>query len=334
MNNNQEDREIQELMKDAPLGNETPSRLRSKLQSAAVGPRVRHASPAPGRWAMAGIAAVAIIAIGVGAGVGLNRTPNVTAQAKTFAKVINATNLLDAFQLVIRANDMNTGEELNIAFSDGKFNMSTKEGMIMRVQGPSMEFFDPKKNEVVEMNLGGMVDPKEIAGQIQEGMKHGMEEFDVKKMLAEMEKEFGKENVTIGPIQHKFGRSTYDVTLEKPHGPERIYMTVDAEKDIPIRIRVEKIREGAYQEEANIELRFGNDIDPDLVITDFPANAKRVKLDFSKMMEDGMKGLGGDMKEFGKSMKEFGESFKDLGKEDHSKKNVEFKFDSDVKIIR
>lgn len=330
MNNNQEDREIQELMKEAPLSHETPSRLKYKLQAAAVGPRVRHTSPWHSRFAVAGIAAIVLLAVGVGTGIGLYGTPTLTAQAKTFQKVVNAMNNLDAFQLVVRAKDANNGDEVNIAYTDGKFNLSTREGTVMRIEGTTMEVFDPKKNEIVEMNLGGVVDPKMIAGQIQESMRKGIEEFDIKKMLEDMEKEYGKENVHVGPIQHKSGRSTYDIKLEKPNGPERIFMTVDADNDIPVRISVERLQNGSYTAVSDIELRFGNDIDPNLVITEFPANAKRTKIDLGKMIEQGMQGMDGDMKGLGETMKQLGESFKDKGEG----KKLDIKIGSDVKISR
>ena len=108
-------------------------------------------------------------------------------------------------------------------------------------------------------------------------------------MLQDYEKQYGKENIHVGPITHRFGKSTYQVDLAKPSEPERVHITVDADTDLPQEIQVEKrSADGNWNADAEISMSFGGPA-VNMDTAKFPANAKRVEMDFSKMMQDGMK---------------------------------------------
>lgn len=285
-----EEREIEVLMKEASNNQEIPGHLKSKLQSQAASVGKRH-SVWPSRLAMAGVAAVALLAFG------LSMAPK-QAEAKTFQHVLNATQELDTFQIVLQTHEGGKPQEFTMAIDEQHFTMLAGDGVIIQFDHTAMKIYDPKKNEVMEMSFGGLVDPKVIAAEMKQGIREGLQEADLKQALKEYEQEFGKENIKIGPIVHRNGRSFYDVRLEKAGEDERVFMTVDADTDLPHKIEVEKNVGGKWELNATMEMRFGEAIDPKLRNVRIPSNAKKVGLDFGKMMQGDTK----DIEEFGKNL--------------------------------
>jgi hypothetical protein len=269
-----EDREIQELMRVVPMSQETPVELKSRLQTLAGMTRVRRPSVWPMRLAMAGVAAVAVI------GIGITMLPT-TAEAKSFAKVMKAADTIDRVELTMRDSENGATHNIVIAAKDNTFVMKA-DGMQMQLDTTGMKIYDPKKNELSEMKWPVGIDPKEIA-KSQGSVGDALDDLDLKKKLAEYEQEYGKENIHVSPITHRFGKSTYEVTMQKQGDPERVHMTVDADTDLPTHIEVEKLLNGTLTQTMVMDLKFGNEVDLD---PHFPANVKKVTIDFSNMKLD------------------------------------------------
>ncbi|HWA82442.1 MAG TPA: hypothetical protein VG820_03350 [Fimbriimonadaceae bacterium] len=274
-----DDLEMQDLMSNATTTQEAPAELKERIRAMAAKTVVRHPSVWPARLAMVGAGALAIGAFAI------FMTP-AKASAKSFALVMNAIDKTNAMELSVNSSD---GHRFIIAVVDGKFGMRTEEGAIMQFDSKGLQIYDPKDKTVTELEIGGFVDPKEIAKEVGKGLSEGLKEMDIKKMLADFEAKYGKGNIQISPIVHRFGKSTYDVTMQKPGDPEMVQMTINADTDLPERIEVHKGQD--EDKDAVIELKFGNDVDVDLANPTFPVNAKHVNLNIGNLIEKGLKNL-------------------------------------------
>lgn len=290
----EEESKIESLLKEAPLSMEAPTELKNRLRTMASTTTVRRPSLWPTRLAIAGVglASIAIVALAF-----KSTTNTITAQAKTFALMVDATSQIKAFQFSITSKEGGKEHKFIMAGQDGRFGMRADDGALMQFEGAKMTIYDPRKNEVLKMDLGGFADPKEIAHEMNQALSEGMQEVDLRGKLEEYERQYGKDNIKIGPIVHHFGESTYDVDLQKTGEPEKVHMVVNADTDLPERIEVTKRQgDGSWQKDMIMELKFGSSVDIDLANPKFPANAKVVEMDLSKMIQGGLKGLPFDDK--------------------------------------
>ena len=146
-----EDRDIQELMRVAPMSEETPVELKSRLHRLAGMTRVRRPSVWPMRLAMAGVAAIAVI------GIGITMLPT-RAEAKSFAKVREAADEINRVQLTIQDAENGEKHDCVLAATNDAFLLRTDD-MVMQLTTQSMNIYDAKKNELAEMKWPGGVDP-------------------------------------------------------------------------------------------------------------------------------------------------------------------------------
>lgn len=276
---NNEDLEVQSLMNHAPTTQEAPAELKEKIRAMAANTRVRRPSVWPARLAMAGAGAIAIAAFV------LSMSPT-TAVAKSFDLVLKAVDKSNAMEFSVSDKD---GKKFVMAMVDGRFGMRTDEGTVMQFDSKGLQIYDKAKNTVTEIGMGGFVDPKEIANEVNKGLSDGLKAMDIKKMLADFEAQYGKGNIQISPIVHRFGKSTYEVSMQKPGDPENVHMTVNADTDLPERIEIDKGDKSS--DDTVIELKFGNDVDVDLANPTFPANAKHIDLNIGNLIDKGMKNL-------------------------------------------
>jgi hypothetical protein len=277
---NEEDSEVQNLMEHAPMGS-TPAELKANLRLMATAPR-RAPSVWPARLAMAGIAVIAATAIVI------SMVP-AQASARTFQRVVSAVDDTRNFSFTMKVNDGGKTGNFVMSGTESSFNLHVADGTIMEMNSGRMRIYDAKKNEVTVLDMSGMVDLKDIAKEMGKELNKGIDEMDIKKMLKEYEAEYGKENIRISPLTQRFGKTMYDVDLQKPGEPERVHISVNADTDLPEQIQVEKNREGGWSEELSMELRFGSEARTQSDAAKIPADAKVIELNIGKMMEKGFK---------------------------------------------
>ncbi|MFI5385101.1 MAG: outer membrane lipoprotein carrier protein LolA [Fimbriimonadales bacterium] len=310
----EEDNEFQALMDHAPTSREAPSELKGRLRMMAAGSGARRPSVWASRLALAGVGAVAIAAFVI------SMAPS---KAWSFQTIVNAVNHANSFQFSVSSNGGDGNQGVLIGIDDGKVRLKAGDGTMMQIDGAKFEIYNAKENSVLEMSLGGFVDPKMIAEKMHEGLQQGLKEMDINKMLNDFEREYGKDNIQKGPIMHRFGKSTYTVDLQKPGDSEHVHMVVSADNDLPERIEITGGRN--QSEDAVIEFKFGVALDPELANFQIPANAKRVNLDLGNMIQNGIKGMGGKINgdELGKAIEgalKGMPNFKDL---DHGKDRID-----------
>jgi hypothetical protein len=288
---NEEESEIQNLMEQAPSGT-TPPELMANLRLMATAPR-RAPSIWPARIAMVGLAAVAATAIVV------SMTPR-TASARSFQRVVSAVDGENGFSFSMSGSglDDKSGKfagKFSMSGTDHSFKMHADDGTIMEMNLNQMRIYDPKKNEVLVLQLGGVIDMKQAAKEFSSNIDKAVEQMDIKKMLSNMEKEYGKENVKISPLLQRFGKTMYTVDLEKPGQPDHVHIDVNADTDLPEKIEMSKVQpDGNVQQEMVIQIRFGGAAVPETDHAEIPANAKVNELNIGKLMQDGLKGLDND----------------------------------------
>lgn len=282
--NQHEDKELESAMSHLAKDQEPSEALMRNLRvMASTATRTRRAWWQNPRLAAfgAGAAALAIIA--------MTLTP-AKASAKTYDMLIQAANTVHNFQLVVNSKEKGKQEHVSIAGTTGKFVIKTSEGPIIRIAEGEMEVYDPGENTVTHIKSGGMIDGKMIQEQVEAGIAEGLKEMNLQKMLKDYERQYGRENIHISPIVEEGGKAVYRVLLSSPKEPQRVTLTVDAKSDLPVRIIAEeKGEKSGWSEEANIEMKYGADVDPNLLEPDFPAKAKHETIDIGKLMSDGFK---------------------------------------------
>ncbi len=284
MNQNDQDKEIQNAMNAAPLGNEPPEDLMRNLRTLAKATPVRHAWRINRLLPVAGIAVLAVVVVSM--------LPS-KASAKTYDMLVAAAQKVNAFQFTIESSEHGKKEEFSIAGRDGKVYMNTGEGSVMRIEGDAMSFYDQKENKIVRMKLGGLVDPAFIAKEIQGGMDEAFKNMNLKQMLEEYGKKYGKDKIHISPRRYEGVKEVYDVTLEATSQPERVSITVDSATDLPQVLEVEtRDDKGNFRHEVTMRMRFGNEVDDSALKADFPKDAKVEEIDLSNVVGDAMKGMG------------------------------------------
>lgn len=280
-----EDMEIQHLMEQVPMSEEASPELKRRLRNLAGMTRPRRNLSWMPKLAAAGAAAAGVVAV-----IMLTVTPT---RANAFDRILQATQKANTFEFSVVSNEGGESRRFVIAAEDGRVGMRSDEGDLLQFDSGKMQTYDPKENVVTILDFGGVVDPKAITEAVNHGLQEGMQSMNLRQKLEEFKSQFGEQNIHIGPIQQKFGRSFYEVEMQKPGEHERVHMTVNAENDLPESIRVDKLGEnGTWDHEMHMEMKFGGGVDIDLAHPKFPADAKRVELDLSKMIKGmDLKGL-------------------------------------------
>ncbi|HTQ12151.1 MAG TPA: hypothetical protein VMI31_18960 [Fimbriimonadaceae bacterium] len=294
----EEDPELEQLMRKASAEQGAPPDLRAKLRLMAAGAGARRPNRWPALIATTSVAAVAIVAFSI------SMAPT---RSWSFERIVKAIDHQNSFQLSLNSGDGLPDHHVQIAVDDGHFVIRAGNA-IVRFTGGKMEIYDPRENTVTDLSLGGIIDPQVLARQIDTGLAQGMKSIDIKKMIDDFAARYGKDNIRVSPIMDEYGKSFYEVDLQKPGEPERVHMVVNADNDLPEHIDIS----GALgpSENVSIDLQFGGEIDPSMANLQIPANAKHKDLDLGKMIQEGVKGHidGGEIgKTVEEAMKHFGD---------------------------
>jgi len=296
---NPEDKEIQDLLRETPMGQSVPEDLKRRLRVMASGSKLRRQSRWAPRFAFMSACLVVFAALAM-------MFWPATASAKSFQKVIDATNLIKTFRLAIRVFEGGKEENVIVQSGEGVLDVQAPEGGHVQIADNEVRYYDARKNELQVIKLGGMFDENLIEQVVREGVNQGLGQLDVKKMLAQFKEEYGGQNAKVSDVFEQDGQMVYTVDLANPKASERVKITVDAESDLPLRIQVD----GPH--EVDIRVEFGQAIDIQPIDRIVPADAKRTEYDISEMIEGGMKQLDDGFK-FNK--KEFERDFKALQKQ-------------------
>jgi len=294
MNETQDEKALEAVLKSAPLTQEPSDQLMRNLRV-----MVGEAKPKPTWWRSRlslSACGIAVLAIGIFA------LAPTKANAKSFESLVRAAQSVNAFQFSITSDEKGKKEGITIAGEGGRVFMNTGEGGLMEFAPGRMSFYDPKENKIVRMKFGNIVDPAMIASEIQSGLKEGFKEMDLKKMLKEYGDRYGRDQVKISPIYSENGKSLYNVQLASKDQPERIHFKVDSRTDLPYEMFVEAAdSKGGWKESMRMQMRFGQDVDTRLLKVEFPKNAKVEEIDMESLVGDAMKEAGEALKGLGKN---------------------------------
>lgn len=261
---------IQALMESLPMSKQTPESLRSKLIDLASSPQPRHRAVRRPviAFAFAGALAVAAMALMIS-------LPS-SAAAKSWAGIRKAVQSVRTMQMLIKEFDGAKSETTKVAFTPDTILVHPNDGEIVFVSGGKVQIFEPEENVVREFPM-----PSEFPN-VQEIV---LKEIAMSTILAEMERENGKENIKIGPIRTWQGRRVYDANFQKPDKSERGTIIVDAATDLPIFIETFKLLNGNWNKASEITAHYNAAVDAKSLRPNWPAGARFEKFDLSKELQ-------------------------------------------------
>lgn len=281
-NNRNEEERIQSLMEELPLTMQTPSEFKSKLIDKALSTNTKPRAVRRPVWVAAMTCGVAAIALSA-----YLMSPK-PAVSKTWTMVRQAVDRIQSFRMSV-SNVVGGKRETDatITLSENGMLISADKGEIVYIDGSMMQVYDPEENTIVKMKLTGF--GKEIQDAVKKGIGEGLSQLNLKDMIADLEKEYGKENIKIDPIRTENGRQVYDVRMRNPKDGSHGVVTVDAETDLPIKIVDQSVENGAEKfEEVTIEYNGRYELKPN-----FPKDAKIEEFDLSELAKMGMNFSGG-----------------------------------------
>jgi len=278
-----DDAAIQALLENLPMSQETPENLKARLIDLAASPTPRHRAVRRPVFAFAFAGALTVAAVAV--------FLSIPATAKSWSMVKQAVEGVRTMQMEIRELDKEKPETTRIAFGPGIVLVEPQGGEIVYVNNGTVQIYEPGENVVREFPM-----PQGILPDV---AKEVMGEISMKKILADNEREFGKQNIKVGPIRNERGRQVYDVTFTKPanqqkddDGDDLVNMVADAATDLPISIEVFKRIGGQLRKTTEIVARYNDALDGNSLKPKFPPNVKIEKFDISKFLD----GKGGPLK--------------------------------------
>ncbi len=270
-----DDAGIQALLENLPMSKESPESLRHKLSNIASSPLPRHRAVRRPVYAVAfaGVLTVAAVAMFM----------SLPATAKSWTLVKQAVQGVKTMKLEIRDLESNPPTSTRVAFGPGVILVQPDGGEIVYVANGTVQIYEPGENVVREFPMP--------AGMLPDIAKEVVGEISMSKILAEHEREFGKENIKIGPFRMEGGRRVYDVVFTKPEsdshgdGDDRVNVVADAETDLPISIETFRLVNGQLKRSNQIVARYNDAVTADNLKPAFPAGAKFEKFDISKFMD-------------------------------------------------
>jgi hypothetical protein len=278
----EEEAQTQNLMEQLPVSTEMPPHVRSKAMTIAIeaNRKARAARrPRTVAWLTAGVAGLALASMFL-----------VPKPAKAWSLVKQAVDKVTSVQLRMKISDTNGKmQDTLIAMKKDQMMVDTGEGFKMYMDREGMQFYNAEENTIVKMNL-----PPEAKGFMPDIASEMIKTFNLKEEMAKMEKEYGKDHIRIMPIRTENGRRVYDVIMTAPEGPEKCFMTVDAQTDLPIYIDADG-GDGKDNSSMKISLRYNDDFE---ITPNFPKGAKIQTVDMSDMEKQG-KEIENAFKSFG-----------------------------------
>ncbi|MBX3119539.1 MAG: hypothetical protein KF784_10775 [Fimbriimonadaceae bacterium] len=273
-NDRNEEERIQRLMEELPISMQTPNEFKSKLIDRAVAAKSK---PRPVRrpaWVAVMTAGIATVALGA-----YFMSPK-PAMGKTWLAVREAIEQITSFKMsVVTTEGGQRKTEAVITVSDEGILIEAEQGEIVYMDGKSMQVYDPKENTVTHLKMMGI--ESTIKEAVKTGVVEGLGAISLKDVIAEMEKDYGKENIKIGPSRTENGRQVFDVFMRNPKNGLQGSITVDEATNKPFRIISEELSNGAKViNEITLEYNGRFNLKPT-----FPKDAKYEEVDFSKLMQ-------------------------------------------------
>lgn len=266
---------IQALMETLPMTPNTPENLKSKLIEIAASPSPRHRSVRRPVFAFAFAGALTVAAVAM--------FLSIPATAKSWALVKKAVQGVSSMQLEIRDLADSKQKATKVAFAPNVVLVEPGDGEIVYIANGVVQIYEPRENVVREFPM-----PE---GMLPNVAKEVMGEITLSKILAEHEKEFGRENIKVGPVRSWQGRRVFDVVFTKPaeakddDGDDRVNIVADEATDLPLLIETFKLRNGRLEKKSEIVARYNERLDSRSLKPKFPPNAKFEKFDISKIVD-------------------------------------------------
>jgi hypothetical protein len=296
-----DDQAFIDLLKETPTSQEAPEDLKRKLRVMATGAKLRTRSRWAPRLAVVTVSCVVLLAVSM-------LIWPTSASAKSFQKVIDATNLIKNFSLtLIEETTHGKINTIEVKGSDDCIDVQGDQGLRLQIGKESLKFYEPQSNTLTSVKLGESMGTDMIGQAIQEGVLKGVKQVDIKKMLAEFRDQYGDKSTTISDIESEDGVRVYHIDLQDLNSKSSVSMTIDAETDLPILIRVEE-----PDSKITIRLNFRDQVQVEPIEKSMPKGVKREEVDVSKMIEQGMASAG---KAFGNSSNGHGNGIRLNGKE-------------------
>lgn len=275
-----DDEQLQDLLRAAPMGDAAPEELKRRLRVLASGTKHRTTSRWAPRFAFLSACMVVVAALAM-------LLWPASASAKSFQRVIDATNLVKTFRLAIRVFDGGRTHDVLVQGDEGALDVQGPDRMHVQVAHNEIAFYDGRKNILKVVKLGGMIDGNDIEQFVRDGINQGLSQLDVRRMLEEFKQQYGAQNAKVSDVFEQNGQMVYTIDLESPKVPQKVKITVDAQSDLPIRIQVDG------REAFDVRVEYGSDVDIRPLRETVPADAKRFEYDLEKMIQQGMQQLGG-----------------------------------------
>jgi hypothetical protein len=265
-----EEQAILALLENLPMSKFTPEELKDKLIDLAGSPAPRHRNVRRPFFAVAFGGAMVVAAIAL--------MTSLPATAKSWELIKKAVQGVTRMEMTVR--DLGEKNEIvHIAFAPGTILVQPEGEEQVFISNGVVQVYDKEKNVVQEITLpmGNMIPDigKEVLGAM-----------SMSKMLADYEREYGKQNIHVGQIRNLQGRKVYDVVLTNPKEGGHANLTVDAETDLPTFIEAFENRKGQVVKVTEIVAKYNDAVDVSAITPNFPPDAKHEKIDVSQMMGD------------------------------------------------
>ncbi len=279
---------IQHAMEELPMSMQMPTELKAKVIDAAMeSGRTAHRARRPLVVAALTIGLIAVASTAIF----FVPRPGTTG---AWALMKQAVNEITSFQMELRTENEKV---MRIAAANNRFAMNMGDGTMMYIDNTSMQIFDPKENAVTKMKF-----PEGTGAEIPDIGKEITKEFNLKEMIAEFEKKYGKGKIKVQPPRSENGREVYDILMGDRTAQGQAKMTVDSATNLPIHLWLPKDQndsDGAVE----MIMRYNDPVD---VTPHFPVGVKINEIDLGKLKElgedvgkdigkafEGLKGLGG-----------------------------------------
>jgi hypothetical protein len=261
--------DLHTLMEELPMSKHAPDELKNKLYDLAASPAPKRRAARRPIFAFAMGGAFVAVAVAV--------MTSLPADAKSWSGIKNAVQQVRTMAMTIR--DFEEEEAtVRVGFAPGTM-LVQADSSIVYMSDKGVEIYDKEENTIQEIpvSVGKMM--PDIGSMI-------LTEVSMSKMLQQFEAEYGKQNIRIGSLRAMEGKRVYEALLNDPKDGENVRIVADADSDLPLLI--ESFKNGKRTTE--ITARYNGDVTKEMLEPNFPANAKREKMDFSKMFEEGKQG--------------------------------------------
>lgn len=282
-----EDRELEELLSEAPMGPDAPEALKRKLRSYVAYSRVRKPRTWMPRLVIVGAAAAGLC-------VAAMLLWPASASAKSFEKVLKATNRAKSFSISVDERDRGSRKLVKLVGADGVLDIHTPDGKHVQFESGKVSVYDPEEQTLTVVKFGSSGEMKALAEAAQQGLSEGLKRFDVKTLLAQYKAGFGEENAKVSDTYVEDGRKVYTIGLQSPRDSSRAKITVDADTDLPMRIQAHD----QSGKDVDMRIEFGVDVRIEPLENSVPKDVQRKDVDLGAVMNQ----AGA----FGKGMERFG----------------------------